>query len=140
MTLLDADVLSLLEYRNPAIAARAEAAGRAGPVAIAFVTRIERLRGRLDAVIKSATAADMLVMLARLAETERFLAGFTVVPFDPVAGAHFDRLSVAKPTRSMGRGDLLTACVALAQNATLATRNVKDFRQVPGLTLDDWSK
>ena len=140
MTILDTDIVSLLEKRDETVRARAAAAREAGPVTIAIVTRIERLRGRFDAVFKADSAANLLLMQTRLIETEKFLASFVVVPLDSVSGGHFARLSVNKPTRSMGRGDLLIACIALAHNAAVATRNVKDFRQVPGLKLEDWTK
>jgi tRNA(fMet)-specific endonuclease VapC len=34
--------------------------------------------------------------------------------------------------------DLLIASVALAHNLTLVTHNTADYRNVPGLRLDDW--
>ena len=39
----------------------------------------------------------------------------------------------------MDRGDLLTACIALAHDATLVTRNTRDFAVVPGLKIENWA-
>ena len=53
--------------------------------------------------------------------------------------ATFDRLRQDKAVRKIGRNDLLIACISLAQDATLVTRNTKDFSLVPGLKLANWA-
>ncbi len=35
--------------------------------------------------------------------------------------------------------DLRIASVALASHSTLLTLNLRDFRQVPGLAVEDWT-
>ena len=74
-----------------------------------------------------------------MAATEGFVSRFQMLPLEAQSATHFDRLSKAKPTRSMGRADLLIACIALAHGAALVTRNSKDFAAVPGLRAENWA-
>jgi tRNA(fMet)-specific endonuclease VapC len=50
----------------------------------------------------------------------------------------YDRLRKEKPRT--GRMDLRIAAVALANSATLVTRNAGDFEGIAGLTIVDWSR
>ena len=67
------------------------------------------------------------------------LAKIPILPFDEAAGAEFDRLRQNKKLKKIGRGDLLIASIALANKATLVTRNTKDFGKVPGLKIENWA-
>ena len=62
-----------------------------------------------------------------------------VIPFDARSAAEFDRLRQIKNLKRIGRADLLIASIALAQRATLVTRNLRHFRQIPGLNLENWA-
>ena len=61
----------------------------------------------------------------------------TIIPFDDRAAAAFRRLKAAKVR--VGTMDLRIAAICLAHNATLLTRNLSDFRRVPGLRAEDWT-
>ena len=139
MKLLDSDILSLAYHGKPGVAERVAAARDAGELSLPIFVRLEALRGRIVAVLKAGTGADALRMQGRLASTEVYLGTFPVVPFDAAAAIHFDRLVHSKSLRNMGRADLLIACIVLAHDATLVTRNINDFAPVPGLKLDDWA-
>ena len=66
------------------------------------------------------------------------LAELTVTPFDDAAAKMFNELSKRKSLKKIGRADLLIACICLANEATLVTRNQRHFRQVPNLRVENW--
>ena len=51
----------------------------------------------------------------------------------------FDTVVAEKKFKKIGLADRLIACIALAHDATLVTRNTKDFAIVPGLKLENWA-
>jgi len=63
----------------------------------------------------------------------------TVIPIDAAAAAQFDALRQNRKLKKIGRRDLLIAAITLAEQATLATRNLKHLRQVPGLRVENWA-
>jgi tRNA(fMet)-specific endonuclease VapC len=73
-----------------------------------------------------------------LAATVRFLSQIQIVDFDEPAIRRCEELKKLKlKVRKM---DLRIAATVLERDAILVTRNVRDFRQVPGLRIEDWSK
>jgi tRNA(fMet)-specific endonuclease VapC len=108
-------------------------------VVITIITRIEVLQGRFDAVLKAAGREQLKQAQDRLTENERQLASFDVLPVNAAGAAEFERLLNTKGLRRIGRADLLIAAIALAQRATLVTRNLRDFRQVSGLRVENWA-
>ena len=66
---------------------------------------------------------------------ERFLLRFPVLPFDEAAARAYARVPFRR-----GKFDRLIAAHALALDATLITSNVKDFSDIPGLKLEDWTR
>jgi tRNA(fMet)-specific endonuclease VapC len=136
MFLPDTDAVSLAFREHVRVLSRMAAVE--APVGVTIVTRLEILRGRIDAVLKAATPDELLRAQDGLIRSEKFLAGFTTVYFDDRSAGHFERLRDNKKFKRR-RSDLLIACIALAHDATLVTRNVKDFRNIPGLRVEDWA-
>jgi len=60
-----------------------------------------------------------------------------LIAFDQAAAAIVQRLQ--KQRIRIGTMDLKIASIALAQDATLLSRNVADFEKVPGLRVEDWT-
>jgi tRNA(fMet)-specific endonuclease VapC len=137
MILLDTDTFSLLAEGHPKVTARL--AGATDEVAITIVTRVEALQGRLAFLMRAADGEELLPAQQWLQRTEADLARLPVVPADAGAAAEFNRLLGTKGLKKVGRGDLLIASIALANSATLVTRNLKDFRKFPGLQLENWA-
>jgi len=134
MYLLDTDTMTHLHAGHPRVTARLN--DRVGSeIGTTIITKIELLRGRMDRVLKSNDGSDLLRAQRLLARTEELLEQIIVVPMDEAAIAQFDRL---RKKRKIGRADLLIASIALAHRATLVTRNVLHFKEVPGLKVENW--
>jgi tRNA(fMet)-specific endonuclease VapC len=139
MYLLDTDTLNLFFAGNPKIAVQ-HARVRSPEIAISIITKIELLQGRFDFLLKAATSVELRRAQQLLDQTEQSLALVnTILPIDDPVANEFDRLRLMKRIRKIGRPDLLIAAIALAHRAILVTRNLKDFRQVPGLRLENWA-
>lgn len=62
--------------------------------------------------------------------------GYAVLDFDEQAAATFQRLQQARIR--IGTMDLKIAAITLANDATLLTRDLSDFDQVPNLHAENW--
>jgi predicted nucleic acid-binding protein len=61
-----------------------------------------------------------------------------VLDFDQAAVAEYQRLRRGRIR--VGPMDLRIAAIAIPCEATLVSPNLKDFRKVPGSTVEDWTK
>lgn len=137
MTVMDTDILSLFFAGHPRVGDRFDRSEDS--VASTVISRIEILAGRFASVMTAADGTALLRAQQRLQKSDNDLARIPLLPFDDAAVAEFDRLRQNKKLKKIGRGDLLIASIALARRATLATRNVRHFRQVPGLVVENWA-
>jgi tRNA(fMet)-specific endonuclease VapC len=137
MILLDTDILTLYFLGHARVTARLNAAENAFNITV--ITWIEVLAGRSDAVLKAADGEQLQRAQQGLTRTQKQLEGFTIVRIDAAAAAEFDRLRQDRKLKKIGRADLLIAAIALANRATLVSRNLRHFRQVPGLQVENWA-
>jgi len=76
----------------------------------------------------------------RQVQFEQFLTLVQLLPFDLAAGrkAAEIRLALSRRGKTIGPMDTLIAATALAREATLVTRNEREFRRVPDLKIVNW--
>ncbi len=106
------------------------------PVATTIVTVEERLRGYLSTINRRPAGNEQVVPYAELLELMEFFSEWHILPFDQKAAQQFHDLKAAKVR--IGTMDLKIAAIVLALGATLLSANLRDFQQVPGLSVEDW--
>lgn len=139
MVILDTDMLSLLERANSsalALQMRLDQIDES-EIVTSIITYEEQMRGWLAHSAQANTTERMLIVYARIQRHLQTFRDLTVLPFDLEAAQQFERLRQARVR--IGAMDLKIASICLANDATLLTRNSKDFGQVPGLKFEDWS-
>jgi tRNA(fMet)-specific endonuclease VapC len=137
MYLLDTDTLTHLHAGHRRVITHLENLDDPD-VGTTIITKPELLRGRFDFVLKASTGTELLRSQQLLARTEELLAQIVVVLLDESAAVQFDQLRTIRSLRKIGRADLLIASIALANRATLVTRNLRHFNQIPGLKVVNW--
>jgi tRNA(fMet)-specific endonuclease VapC len=137
MYLLDPDTLTHLHAGNSNVLARLKSVIDI-EVGITIITKVEVLRGRIDYLVKAESGASLLKAQELLFRTETLLSELLIIPIDRPASIEFDRLRDISKFRKIGRADLLIASITLANRAILVTRNLRHFKQIPGLKVENW--
>lgn len=102
-----------------------------------IVSYEEQCRGWTDYIHRANTPEARLDGYARLRASLRFYSSLAVWDYDTTAESIFVALTGAKIR--VGTKDMRIASIALANNATLLTRNSGDFARVPNLRFVDWT-
>ncbi|MBI1916440.1 MAG: type II toxin-antitoxin system VapC family toxin [Planctomycetes bacterium] len=134
---LDTDTISLFRQGHEAVCHRI-ASCPPSEIATTVITVEEYLTGWYALVRKVRRAEQLELAYRELAEAPGFLAQFQVLSFTQAAMARFDALVALK--LNVGRMDLRIAAIVLEVGATLVTRNLRDFRRVPALLIEDWTQ
>ena len=140
MIILDTDIATLLSYgKTDKLNKRIATLHKSEKLALTIITRMEMLDGRIASVKKAADKDELRVAMERFLQTERLLVSFRRLNVDNAGLTHFESLLKGKKTRKMRRTDMLIACIALAHKTLLVTRNVNDYKNVPGLPVENWA-
>ena len=129
MYLLDTNICTYIINEQPAqVLQRLIQAGRES-LAISTVTVAELAFG-----VAKSTRADSRAKL------ETFLSKFPILDWDQDAAWVYGnvRKTLEVKGRRIGERDLLLACQALAQGATMVTNNTREFERIEGLKLENW--
>ena len=123
-------------------------------VCIAIIRRqpestLKRLRGKTigQVGISSITLAELEFGAAKSRQSEQarhalaeFLLPLEIAVFDDTAAAAYGlvRARLERKGKPIGPLDTLIAAHALAVVAILVTNNLREFRRVPGLSVENW--
>jgi tRNA(fMet)-specific endonuclease VapC len=133
---LDTDTLTLYRRGHPLVEPRVKAQPP-GTVVPTVISAEEQLTGWYSLLRRVKRPDQLEHAYRRLADVVEFFAGCTILPMDRAAIARYTRLTAMK--LNVKKMDLRIAAIALEYNATVVTRNVRDFGRVPGLAVADWS-
>ena len=139
MIVLDTDHVS--ELQEPDSVRGKRLAGRLGAVhqeqiATTIVSAEEQMRGWLGAIHKQPAGIDQVDAYANLLGLFQFYRNWLILPFEELAAQRFRDLRAAKIRISTM--DLKIAAIVLTHQGRLLSANLRDFRQVPGLSVEDW--
>jgi tRNA(fMet)-specific endonuclease VapC len=140
MIILDTDHISLLQHSDSAEGQRLVQRLAASPdpdIVTSVVTVEEQMRGWLQVIARYRDLQQQSGYYDKLIEFIRFFARWRIVPFGEAAVHKFRDLQQARVR--IATTDLKIAAIALAGQAVLLSRNSSDFRQVPGLHVEDWT-
>jgi tRNA(fMet)-specific endonuclease VapC len=140
MVVLDTDHMSLLEWeeRPDTQQLRARLSQLAvTDVATTIVSFEEQVRGLMSYLSKATQPSHQIEGYRRLKSQLENYCGVPVLEYDDRAAREFERLRHLRVR--IGTMDLKIAAIVVAHGATLLTRNLVDFRKVPGLKVEDWT-
>jgi len=138
--LLDTDHLSVLQWQEqPACDRLRERLVQLPPddIATTIISFQEQLQGWLAYLNRARKPEQIVSAYDRLEKLRRSFLKMNVLSFTEEAQTRSTDLRRQCPR--LQTMDLRIASIALTTSATLLSRNLRDFRQVPGLTVEDWT-
>jgi tRNA(fMet)-specific endonuclease VapC len=133
---LDTDHVSLILRNHRGISAIAAQY----PCEVTIIT-VQELFNGWTGRINNASLADLPGLYTKLWSTMTYLQTVEILDFTPAADACLRQLVRDHPPLRKNRlqKDMRIAAIALSLDATVVTRNRRDFERVPGLSMVDWT-
>ena len=139
MLIIDSNHLRVLRIpgsKGALLKAKLIADGR--DVVTTIINVHEGIKGYFHEINEAKTGLARISPYANLQSLLEYYANWIVLPFDEAAAKRFDEIKRNPKLRRIGAWDLQIAAIALCHGATVLTQNVKDFKNIPGLKVEDW--
>jgi tRNA(fMet)-specific endonuclease VapC len=107
-----------------------------GECAVTAITVEESIRGWLGEIRRHTEVRKQIPSYRRLILQVEIFASWQILPWDDAAADRFEIMNNLRQT--VGTQDLKIAAICLDHDATLLTRNRRDFEKVPGLKIENW--
>lgn len=135
--ILDTDHVSLILCNNSQVVANA----RQHQPDLTIITVQELFNGWVGKINDPSKIHDLPTLYSRLWTTVKYIQTVEILNFTPEADNCLKRLLKDNPPLRKNRlqKDLRIAAIALSLNAVVVTRNRRDFAQVPGINIVDWT-
>ena len=105
-------------------------------IVLTVITIEEEMRGWLAEINRRPDPHRQITPYAKLQRQVEAFADWIILPWDAESANFF--LTLRRQGLRIGSMDLKIACIALAHDALLLTRNSADFAQVPGVRIENW--
>lgn len=107
-----------------------------GDLFMTVITVEEVMRGWLALLGTKRMREEEIAVYGRMKRSAEMFGQWDILEWDADALACFEDLR--KKRLKMSTADMKIASIALAHDATLLTRNLRDYRKVPGLRVENW--
>lgn len=134
--IFDTDTLTLFGRLHPAIV-RNVMLHLADEIRVTAITVEEQVGGWYSAIRAARTPQQIEDAYTRFIDSVRQLSSWDAMPFTVAAVQRYQTLLRQK--LNVGGNDLRIASIALEEGAIVVTRNLRDFRRIPGVQCEDWS-
>ncbi len=142
MVVLDTDILSLVEWEMSAVSQKLRQRFSQYPpseIHASIISFDEQMRGWTAYIGRAKNMSQEIQAYQRLRRQLKLYCKLPMVDFDEPAAVRYQ--SLRRQFRRLNANDLKIASITLAHQATtLVSRNMRDFKLIPGLMVEDWTR